>query len=58
MGEVKRQENKNANKNANTFKNPEVKAVTSLLLFDWIFSDCKRHRVESRTSKFIKMQGY
>jgi hypothetical protein len=54
MREVKRQENKNAI----AFKNPEVKAVTSLLLFDWIVSDCKRHRVESRTSKFIKMQGY
>ena len=51
MGEVKRQENKNAV----AFKNPEVKAATSLLLFDWIVSDCKKHRGESRTFKFKKM---
>ena len=34
-------------KNANTFKNTEVRAATSLLLFDWLVSECKRHWQES-----------
>jgi hypothetical protein len=36
----------------------ELRAATSLLLFDWVVSECKTHREESRTFEFKKMQGY
>jgi hypothetical protein len=36
----------------------EVRAGTSLLLFDWLVSECKTHWEESRTFEFKKMQGY
>lgn len=44
-------------KNANTFKNTEVRAATSLLLFDWLVSECKTHWEESRTFEFKKDAG-
>jgi hypothetical protein len=37
------------NKECKCFQNSEVRAATSLLLFDWIVSECKTHWEESRT---------
>jgi hypothetical protein len=35
----------------------ELRAATSLLLFDWLVSECKTHWEESRTFEFKKDAG-
>jgi hypothetical protein len=51
--EVKLQENKECK----YFQNTEVRAATSLLLFDWLVSERKTHWEESRTFEFKKDAG-